>query len=110
MALMDVEYRSLRILDSLTMKSANSRTLSASSVAEASFCAKDLNLSMVSWQKRSGVCLVTESLVTLIDFEEWGVGMTGSSAIRVVEAEADRLWGGGVGKALGAIDEDRSEA
>lgn len=91
MALMDVEYRSRRIRDSLTIKSAKRRTLSASSLAEASFWAKHRNLSMVSWQKSSGVCLITESLVKLTDFEEWGVGMTGSSAILVVEAEADRL-------------------
>lgn len=51
MALMDVEYLSRLILDSLTMNSANRRTLSASSAAEASFSAKHLNLSMVSWQK-----------------------------------------------------------
>lgn len=55
MAPMADEYLSLRNLDSLTMKSVNSLTRSASDLAVASAWAKVWNRSMLPWQNWSAV-------------------------------------------------------
>ena len=61
MAPMAVAYRSLRIRDSLTIKSANMRTLSASVAASASLDAKDLKRSTVALANCSAVCAAVTS-------------------------------------------------
>jgi hypothetical protein len=61
---MDVAYLSLRILDSLTKKSANNRTLSASDCAPASLPAKSRKRSMAAWQNWLAFCERTSCLVT----------------------------------------------
>ena len=106
---MAAEYLSRRSRDSLTMKSAKSLTRSASDLADASACAKAWNRSMLHWQNWSAVWLMTVCLFITVDLADTGVDMTlpidpwisGRAACE--ELEADRLCGGGVGSALGAV-------
>lgn len=56
------EYRSRRIRDSFTMKSANRRTLSASEAAADSLAANDRNLSIVAVANCSAVWPMTACL------------------------------------------------
>jgi hypothetical protein len=66
-ALMALEYRSLRIRDSLTKNSANSRTLSASSAACASFSAKSWKRPMLPRENCSTDWLMTVWRVSGLD-------------------------------------------
>lgn len=102
MAPMAPEYRSLRILDSLTKNSAKSRTRSASSAALASLSAKALNLSIVARENWSTVWPTT-----ICRFS----GLTGDLGPGVMLSlswngplDEDRLCGGGVGRAFGAME------
>ena len=97
MAPIAAPYRSLRILDSPTKNSANSRTRSASLAAADSLWAKAVKRSMVSWVNSSVVWLMTACREG-----DSGAGVSISLPIPLCEPDDDRLPVGGVGRALGA--------
>jgi hypothetical protein len=101
MAPMAPLYRSLLILDSLTKNSANRRTRAASSAALASFSANVLNLSTVARENCSTVCLTTICRVSGL-VGDLGPGVIVSTSWNGPREE-ERLCGGGVGRAFGAM-------
>lgn len=104
------EYLSRRILDSLTMKSAKSRTLSASEADFASFMANARNLSIAPEQNWSAVCVTTTCFVTVAADEADKGAVPGVDMLSLDwELEADRVCGGGVGSAFGTIDESSAD-
>ena len=84
-------YRSRRTRDSFTTNSANKRTRSASEVDAASCWAKALKRPIVPAENCSAVWFTAISFV-YVSREELAANC---------EEEEDRLWGGGVGRALG---------
>lgn len=100
MAPMAEEYLSRRILDSLTIRSANMRTRSASVGAAASLAAKARNRSTAAAANCSAVWATTRCLDTGPAAADGG----GREASRGLELDVDRVWGGGVGSAFSATD------
>lgn len=88
------EYLSRRILDSLTMKSANMRTRSASLIASASFAANTRKRDTAAAANCSGLCAKRTCWVAgALSLVEPSFGL---------EPDPHRIWGGGVGRAFGA--------
>lgn len=96
-ALIATAYRSRLILDSLTIKSANSRTRSASDVHFDSCVANAWNLSTEPVANCSEVCIAASCLERALLADVGGLEVSRGCAL-----VADLTCGGGVGSAFGA--------
>lgn len=110
MVVMAAPYRSRRIRDSLTMKSANIRTLSASVSAAASRVANNLNLSIVSRLNCSDDCKTTLCRVGGMDAPDRGGRRLLAGVATTLSEDAESTRGGGVGRAFGMVKVEGSPA
>lgn len=110
MVVMAPPYRSRRIRDSLTIKSANIRTLSASVSAAASRAANNLNLSIVSRLNCSDDCMTTLCRVGGIDAPDGGGRRLLAGVATTLSEDAESTRGGGVGRAFGMVVAEGSPA